>query len=113
MPPQQASVLYSFISSDQTKQVCDTTYIDECIEIQEKQCTTSYEEECRSSIVQNCTIVHDQKCSAVYEDKCTTELVEECYEEIEEPSYKTLIYMFYPAGEIVKKCQKVPKTICR
>ena len=24
----------------------------------------------------------------------------------------TLIYMFYPSGEVVEKCQKVPKTVC-
>ena len=55
--------------------------------------------------------VHDKKCSAVYEDKCTTELVEECHSEIKEPTRFTLIYMFYPAGEVVKTCEKVPRTV--
>ena len=55
--------------------------------------------------------VHDKKCSAVYEDKCTTELVEECHSEIKEPSRFTLIYMFYPAGEVVKTCEKVPRKV--
>ena len=55
--------------------------------------------------------VHDKKCSAVYEDKCTTELVEECHSEIKEPDHFTLIYMFYPAGEVVKTCEKVPRTV--
>ena len=61
----------------------------------------------------DCKIVYDNKCSAVYEDQCHEEWVEECWEEVQEPSYKTFIYMFYPAGEVVKKCKQVPKTICR
>ena len=97
----------------ETKQVCTTDYTTECNTVQNRQCTTTYVDECTSTTKQDCSIVYDQKCSYVYEDKCTTELVEECKDQIKDPSYFDKIYMFYPSGNIFKKCEKVPRTICR
>ena len=106
-------VFNSIFFRPETKQVCTTDYTTECNTVQNRQCTTTYVDECTSTTKQDCSIVYDQKCSYVYEDKCTTELVEECKEQIKDPSYFDKIYMFYPSGNIVKKCEKVPKTICR
>ena len=42
------------ISSPQNKEICDTTYIEECVSAQENKCTTEYVEECTTATIQEC-----------------------------------------------------------
>ena len=41
-------------SSPQNKEICDTTYIEECVSAQENKCTTEYVEECTTATIQEC-----------------------------------------------------------